>query len=217
MSGLAASEYARKGRDYFGSPRVDYVDALPMNPQARILEIGCGDGATGGLALKAGRCGAYVGVELFAPMAEQAKEVLSAVHVGDVERLTLPYGPGHFDALILSEVLEHLANPEATLRRLAPLVRAGGLVFASSPNVSHWRIILGLIGGRFDYTDQGVMDRTHLRWFTPRSYRRMFEEAGFSVSSMHNLSAHRWRTRLLDLPGGHLFWGQIDLRGIKAK
>lgn len=210
-------DYAGKRDDYFGSARADYVAELPANPEAAILELGCGNGATGALALAQGKCGTYVGIEMFEPAAADARKVLTHVHLGDVATLDLPYPPGTFDALICSEVIEHLVDPEPVLKKLVALLKPGGMVFASSPNVAHWRIIAGLIRGRFDYQEFGAMDRTHLRWFTPRSYRALFEAAGVEVCRTKRLvpiaGIKRLVLGLLGRPFGHLLWYQIDLRG----
>lgn len=214
MSRDLAGGYLDKDPGYFDNPRAAYVEALPIDAKARILELGCGAGATGALALSSGKCGEYVGIELVREQAAIAAKRLSTVYVGAIEEVELPYAPGSFDALICSEVLEHLAAPEPVVKRLVRLLRPGGLVFASSPNVSHHSVIRSLVSGRFDYADQGVMDRTHLRWFTPRSFRRLFEEAGVVVDSIGPVNPKPRLTRLArSTPFSHLTWAQIDLRG----
>lgn len=210
--------YREKGDDYFSGARRDYVAALPVAPNASVLELGCGHGATGALALQQAKCGNYVGIELVKSVAIQAREVLTAVHTGDVETMGLPYGPETFDALICSEVLEHLVDPGAVLARLVRLLKPGGSVFASSPNVSHWRVVAGLLRGRFDYGEIGTMDATHLRWFTPHSFRRLFEACGVQVDSVGPLGCSPFNRRLLATLAGpleHLVCVQIDLRGHK--
>ena len=211
----SATDYGRKDGSYFSGARRDLVDALPTGGDAAILEIGCGTGATGALALSRGKAGRYVGVELFEAAAAQARRALSDVVGGDVEKIALPFEADSFDALILSEVLEHLVDPWAVLRRLAPLVRRGGCVYASSPNVAHWRVVRELLAGRFTLADQGVFDRTHMRWFTPSTYRDMFEQSGFAVDRVGPLTPFSARTRALSrLTGGrldHLFMVQISL------
>jgi len=213
----ASAAYAAKADTYFSGARADLVARLPVDPRASILEVGCGTGATGALALAQGRCGRYVGVELLEAAAAKACRVLSEVVTGDVERLALPWQPASFDALVLSEVLEHLVEPWTTLERLAGLVRPGGVVLASSPNVSHWRVVAELLRGRFELADQGVFDRTHMRWFTPKSFTAMFERAGFDVVSVAPVTPFSPRTRALSwLTAGrldHLFMVQICLEG----
>jgi 2-polyprenyl-3-methyl-5-hydroxy-6-metoxy-1,4-benzoquinol methylase len=143
------------------------------------------------------------------------------VHVGNVDEIDLPYPPSQFDALIMSEVVEHLVDPEATLRRLVALVRPGGRIMASSPNVAHWRIVKALVAGRFDYVDAGPMDRTHLRWFTPQSYADMFERAGVVVDTVGPLGPLAGRQRLIGALLGarlrHLLYYQISLIGHRGE
>jgi 2-polyprenyl-3-methyl-5-hydroxy-6-metoxy-1,4-benzoquinol methylase len=212
-----ASAYAAKDGAYFGGARTDYVARLPVNPQACIVELGCGDGATGALALREGKCREYVGIEMFEPAARTARTRLTTVHVGNVDEVCLPYKEGYFDALIMSEVLEHLVDPQATLNRLARLVKPGGYVMGSSPNIAHWRIVKDLISGRFDYTETGAMDRTHLRWFTPTSYAELFEKAGIGVVQVGPLAPLAGRQRLLGTLLGsrlrHLLYYQINVIG----
>jgi 2-polyprenyl-3-methyl-5-hydroxy-6-metoxy-1,4-benzoquinol methylase len=215
-----SEHYQSKNPSYYGNPRRDYVDALPSNPSAAILELGCGSGATGALALQEGKCARYVGIEMFEPAAIEAEKVLSAVHIGNIESMSLPYSDGEFDALIMSEVLEHLVQPEAVLKRLVGLLRPGGLVFASSPNIAHWKPISELMLGRFDYQESGLMDRTHLRWFTPRSFRRMFEEAGVTVDRLGPLvRVSRPKRLIFALLGprfSHLSCSQMNLYGHRS-
>jgi SAM-dependent methyltransferase len=214
MNGKLGDLYRDKAEDYFTNARRDYVAAMPDAPAAAVLELGCGSGATGALALAQGKAGTWVGIEMFEPMARRALSVLTAVHVGDVERLELPYPPASFDALVCSEVLEHLADPEAALRRLVRLLKPGGRVYASVPNLSHWRIVLGLLRGRFEYQERGAMDRTHLRWFTPASFKSLFEACGVEVDHLAPVgSRSALRAWISRIPLEHLLWFQIDLRG----
>ena len=88
-------------------------------------------------------------------------------------------------------------------------------MLASSPNISHWRVIRELINGRFNLADRGVFDRTHMRWFTPATFRAMFEQAGFAVDRVGPVTPFAARTRALSrCTGGrfdHLFMVQVSL------
>lgn len=214
-AGSFSGFYAVKPASYFSMARPDFVDRLPRDKSAQILEIGCGTGATGALALNEGCCGRYVGVELFEAAAEQARDVLSDVVVGNVETLAFDWQPATFDAIIFSEVLEHLIDPAAVLKKLSRFVRPGGMLLASSPNIAHWRVIRELIMGRFQLTDQGVFDRTHLRWFTPESFAMLAENAGFDVEELGPVTPFSQRTEILSkMTGGqfdHLFMTQIAM------
>jgi 2-polyprenyl-3-methyl-5-hydroxy-6-metoxy-1,4-benzoquinol methylase len=211
-----AAAYASKSLTYFSSARHDFVSELRRNANAKILEIGCGVGDTGALALFEKKCGCYCAVEMCQDAAEKAKEKITQVVVGNVENVELPWSPATFDALILSEVLEHLADPWATLRRLRATMKSGGLVFASSPNISHYRVIAMLLRGEWTLADYGLMDRTHLRWFTPKTYREMFESCGYCVDAVREhqpLTKKAKAVSVLTLGRfRHLFMGQFDLR-----
>jgi len=219
MNSPTAGYYEEKPEYYFGGCRHDYVDCLPENPNASILEIGCAHGNTGALALTLGKCGQYVGVEISPTVAEIAREKLTDVLVGNIEEIELPFAPASFDALIISEVLEHLIDPWKVVQKLSPFIKPGGAVFASSPNISHYSVIKELIHGRWELAEDGAMDRTHLRWFTPSLYADLFEQAGFSVEEVRPVTPFGSRTRFINQMTGnrfrHLFMRQISIRGRK--
>lgn len=207
--------YDAKGASYFSGARADFVARLPADGGAAVLEIGCGSGATGALALARGKAGRYVGIEVCEGAAARAREVLSQVVVGDVERIELPWQPATFDAVILSEVLEHLIEPWAVLEKLHRVVRPGAMVLASSPNVAHWQVLRELAHGRFELADRGVFDRTHLRWFTPDSFAAMFERSGYRVQAVGPVKPFAGKAELLSRWSGgrldHLLMTQISL------
>jgi 2-polyprenyl-3-methyl-5-hydroxy-6-metoxy-1,4-benzoquinol methylase len=214
------SAYRSKSDQYFDGARADMISYLPDDPYAKLLEIGCGFGGTGALALAQGKCNEYVGIEISESAAAIAREKLSTVVVGNVETIELPWPEESFNGLIISEVLEHLVDPLRTLKRVAPYLRPGAVVMASSPNISQYKVIRSLIFGRWELTQSGVMDRTHLRWFTPLSYRAMFEEAGFTIDWVKPVTPFSMRTRVIDrLTLGrfsHLFIRQIMIFARKA-
>jgi 2-polyprenyl-3-methyl-5-hydroxy-6-metoxy-1,4-benzoquinol methylase len=216
ISYAGADAYRSKVELYFNGARRDYTAELPRNPDAKILEIGCSGGETGAIALAEGKCGHYCGVEMFDSAAEKARGKISHLLHGNIETLELPWGAETFDVLIMSEVLEHLADPWAVLRKLRPLLKPGGRIFASSPNISHYRIITMLIRGQWTLTDMGIMDRTHLRWFTPSAYRGLFESCEYRVDSVHEHQSFSKKAQIVNaLTFGkfkHLFMGQVELR-----
>jgi 2-polyprenyl-3-methyl-5-hydroxy-6-metoxy-1,4-benzoquinol methylase len=211
--------YKDKNDQYFEGLRADILADLPSDPRARILEIGCGLGSTGEACLATGRAGFYCGVELDQKAAAVAASRLTQVHCGNVEHMDLDVIGGNYDALIMSEVLEHLVDPWGVLAALVPRLKTGALVFASSPNVAHKHVVRALLKGRFDYQPVGVMDRTHLRWFTPATYREMFEQAGLRTLSTGPLAPIGRKAALVDVVTGgrfaHLFAEQIMYRGVR--
>jgi len=212
--------YTAKDASYFSGVRTDILAELPRDSEARILEIGCATGGTGEAALATGRAGFYRGVEFDPDSAERARSVLTDVVCANVETIDPALIADAYDVLILSEVLEHLVDPWGVMKVLARFVKPGGRVFASSPNISHHKVIRSLLAGRFEYETEGVMDRTHVRWFTPASYRAMFEQAGFETLSVGPVAPYPRKARLINrLSGGrlaHLFQLQILYKGRKA-
>lgn len=217
-SGIAAI-YKDKPASYFANTRSDFIELLQTGDDASVLELGCGAGGTGRGVLAAGKAGRYVGIELDPKAAQVAAQALSEVLVGDVQEVNLDHLHGRFDALVISEVIEHLPDPWTTLARLSTCVKPGGQVLASSPNIAHWEVILNLIKGRFQYREAGVMDQTHLRWFTPESYVALFEGAGFQIETVKSMRQNGWKAKMFDgLTGGrlkHLFMAQIVVIGRK--
>ena len=210
-----AVAYASKHAEYFSGARADFVAELPDNPEARILEIGCAAGNTGALALAGRKCGWYSAVELDEKSAVLAKEKLHEVVVGNVESMDLPWPERSFDVLIMSEVLEHFLDPWLVLRKLRPLLKPGALFLGSSPNVSHYKLIGMLIQGEWRLEDSGAMDRTHLRWFTPKTYAELVESAGFVIDYVRPIKPFSlWDKIRILMTGGrsHLFMKQIKIR-----
>jgi len=95
--------------------------------------------------------------------------------------MPLAFEPESFDVFVLSNILEHLRDPVATLRRLVPLLRPTGRILVDLPNVAHWDVRLRLLRGRWDYEDAGILDRTHLRFYTRKTAREMLRETGFEI------------------------------------
>ncbi|MGE3174336.1 MAG: class I SAM-dependent methyltransferase [Planctomycetota bacterium] len=168
---------------YHGRERGDLLALVPSLPAgSRVLELGCGEGRLGAQLRQRGL--EVHGVEVVEAAAARARAVLDRVWVGDVERMALDYPSAHFRLLVCGDVLEHLVDPWAQLRRLRPLLTDDAVVVASVPNLQYFPVALGLLCGRFDYADSGVLDRTHLRFFTRRSARALFEGHGYDVVAM---------------------------------
>lgn len=159
-------DYREKDESYFRAVRRDIAPLLPARAR-RVLELGCGAGATLDWLKRSGRAGETVGIELVAAAAEQARRVVDTVHCLDIERAALPE-LGRFDLILCLDVLEHLRDPWALVDRLVrDHLEPGGTIVVSVPNVRHYSVVLPLLlRGRWQYADQGTLDRTHLRFFT---------------------------------------------------
>ena len=145
----------------------------------RVLDVGCSSGYLAGPLAERGNT--VVGLELDPEAAHAAEEFCERVLVGDVETMDLPLEPASFDVVLGGDVIEHLRDPAATLARLRPFLRPGGRVVVSTPNVANWAIRLALLGGRWRYTDRGILDRTHTHLFTRATLAETLERAGYRV------------------------------------
>jgi 2-polyprenyl-3-methyl-5-hydroxy-6-metoxy-1,4-benzoquinol methylase len=149
----------------------------------RILDIGCGDGSLGA-ELRARGATELVGIELVEEAANKASRIFDTVVHSPVEEVDLlGLGGDTFDTLIAADVLEHLVDPWAQLSRWRDWVKPMGRLVISVPNLRHWKVLVDLaVSGRFDYEPTGgVMDITHLRWFTKRSLAEELRRTGWDA------------------------------------
>ena len=147
-----------------------------------VLDVGCARGYLGEILIRQFDC-TTSGIETDPEAAQIAREVYQEVVVGDVEDLSvferLQYQP--FDVVIFGDVLEHLRQPERVLRTVRQHLQPEGYVLVSLPNVVTLRLRLRFLRGKFEYTDQGIMDRTHLRFFTLRTAKDMIGDCGYTI------------------------------------
>ena len=148
-----------------------------------LLDIGC---ATGYIAAEATRLGYTVtgldnDPEALAQAAPHCDRVVQASLEGDAWDVDLE--KGKYDVILILDVLEHLRHPDETLRRIRPLLSESGVVYASLPNIAHASVRMHLLSGHFDYQPTGLLDRTHLRFFTYDTIQALFEEAGYVIDA----------------------------------
>jgi methionine biosynthesis protein MetW len=174
--------------DAYENPRAELQRHVPAGAR-RVLDLGCASGALGA-ALRA-RGAEVVGVESDPEYAARARERLDAVVEADLETLDQTQF-GTFDVLIAGDVLEHLADPWAVLRRFASVLEPGGTAIVSLPNVRHWESVFAIaVQGRFPRRNEGVFDRTHLRWFTLHDAWGLVDEAGLTVEAVERRIRYR--------------------------
>jgi len=167
----------------------------------RVLEIGCASGYIS-RELRAAGC-RVTGMEIDPDAAEQARPFLEQLIVGDVERGgALGRAGTGYDVVLMGDVLEHLTDPERFLRSLLPVFGPAGYALAAIPNVAFFKMRWSLLRGRFDYTDCGLCDRTHLRFYTFYSFQEMVQRAGYRIDQFW-IDEGR-------IPG-RLLWGRIPL------
>jgi 2-polyprenyl-3-methyl-5-hydroxy-6-metoxy-1,4-benzoquinol methylase len=166
-----------------GSVHADVVRLVAST--SRVLELGP---ATGYMSRALRDQGvAVVGIELDPEMARRAEEFCERVVVGDLDVLDLDaaLGEDRFDAIVAADVLEHLKDPLGALTRLRPFLTEQGFFVVSVPNVAHGSVRLALLSGHFPYQEIGLLDRTHLRFFTRENLEQLLDEAELGVAELH--------------------------------
>lgn len=176
---------------YYDHPRSELLDLFPRAPK-RLLDVGCGSGATGALAKTRWPGLEALGVEIVPDAAERAAARLDRVVTGSAETLDFSAaGLTHIDGVILADVLEHLVDPWSFLERLRGALTPDATIVASIPNIANLWILEELAAGRFEYGSDGLLDRTHLRWFTRRSIRALFAGAGYTIERWERITDGR--------------------------
>lgn len=181
---------------YFGHPRPEMLPLVPAGA-ARILEVGCGAGAFARLVKEVRRC-EYWGVEPSPAAWAGARKVVDRLIEGAFDPAALRGET--FDCIVFNDVLEHLPDPDRALSEARTLLRPGGHVVASIPNLRYFPYLYRLAWlGELEYEDAGVLDRTHLRLFTPRSVRNLFLRNGFGIRTMRGINSFLTRGESLSL------------------
>lgn len=190
-----------------------------------VLDVGCNAGYVG-RAARERLCVVFDGIEGDAAAAALAREAYRSVACVDLSSAP-PWADvsGPYDAVLALDVLEHLPEPARVLSALAGLLAPGGRLVVSVPNVAHWTVRFGLLFGRFDYVETGILDRTHLRFFTRESLLEactgaglIVEETAFTTNGfpLRKLVSHEMRRKAAALLPGPLAY-QFVLRLAPAR
>lgn len=191
---MIEENYAAKDHQYFGHARTEIRPLLPENCN-RILEIGCGAGATLKWLKGIFPESKTYGVEFFAPNHEHLQKNVDFFWIADVEEFDMDLGK--FDLILFLDVLEHLNSPEITLHRFSNLLNQGGSVIVSVPAVSYIGVSLKLLLFRsFSYGEAGILDRTHKRLFVEDTAVTLVEGAGLSIKGGLLGGLHGRKSRL---------------------
>ncbi len=177
--------YQNKSEAYFTNARKDIFSMLPEKVTTA-LEIGCGNGATLRMLQQSGRIERSIGIELHAAMAREAGKYLDEVFLGEAEEQIDKVQNGQIDLMLCLDVLEHMEDPWAFLAKAAPKIKKGGNLIASIPNMRTAVVISKLLfRGKFEYHNgAGIMDRTHLRYFTRSSALALMNQKPFEVEKV---------------------------------
>lgn len=174
---------------YYVHARPEMLDFMPKTVR-KILDIGCSEGRFGEL-LKNRQQAEVWGIEPHNASAKEASHRLDQVYVGTVEENLDSLPNNYFDAITCNDVLEHMQDPSPVLENLYTKLVPGGYVIASLPNMRYWETLYQLIFKKdWEYTSCGILDRTHLRFFTQKSIHRLFTEAGYDITQIQGINQY---------------------------
>ncbi|WP_295053507.1 class I SAM-dependent methyltransferase [Sulfuricurvum sp.] len=165
-------------------PRKELLDLIPQaNRKGNVLEIGAGGGETLLYAKEHGFANKIYGVELCKiENSNQNSELFSNFIIDNIETAILPFENSQFDVIICGDILEHLVTPEKTLESLKKYLKSEGVIIASIPNIREFKTMKKIFfEGDFKYSDSGILDKTHLRFFCKKNIISLFENQNFNI------------------------------------
>lgn len=183
--------YTEKANVYFGFAREEMMPFVPTSAKT-ILEVGCGEGGFAA-ALKAKRDVHITAIEAYADAAKVASSRVDEIFTAGLEEALPLLKTRQFDCIVMNDVIEHLADPWDALRQLRPFLKPlGGRFVASIPNVRYLPVFKSYLqDAQWRYERSGVMDRTHLRFFTHRSMADLFADTGYVVDTIVGINSVR--------------------------
>ena len=196
---LTGNQSALESASYFSQPRAEMRPFVPASVEC-ILDIGSGDGGFIAGLKKERSIKELWAIEYNKEAGVRAKNVFNHVLIGDVESQLASLPRNHFDAVICNDILEHLVEPGEVIKQLTIHLTETGVLIASIPNVRYLPNLLNLFLKKdWKYEDSGILDRTHLRFFTQKSIVRMVEESGYRVEKIEGINPIKsWKFTLLN-------------------
>lgn len=153
-------------------------DLIPQNK--KVLDVGCNVGNLGEKLIKEKKCEVW-GIDYSIKAIELAKGRLTKAIVFDLENEGVPFLEEKFDVIVFADVLEHLKNPELVLRKFSTILSDEGIIVVSVPNVANIHIRSNLFFGRWNYEESGILDRTHLKFFTKKTIRESILNSDYNI------------------------------------
>ncbi len=196
---LSTLNYSVKPKHYFGSPRPEMLEFVPKNTKT-LLDVGCGSGQFLNMVKSNIDCEIW-GIELEKSAGEMALEFTDKVFLGTIEENLDKMPRNCFDCVSFNDVLEHLADPYSILKKTKNLLTADGVIVVSIPNVRFFKNLYRyLILKDWKYEDEGILDRTHLRFFTQKSIVEMCDSLGFEIINIKGINPSKdWKVRIFNL------------------
>lgn len=189
--------YSVKEENYFGLVRTEIIDLVPKGVKT-VLEVGCGEGATAAEIKRKFNC-EVSGIELFESAVQKAEKLLDRVIWADIENYEPDFQPYYFDCIIFADILEHTKDPWAVLNKYKKYLNKEGWIIASIPNIRYIVPVLKILTDKFEYEPSGILDQTHLRFFTLHTIKKMFDECGYRIINISENRNNGWKMKLLSL------------------
>lgn len=201
--------YDSKPDGYFNNPRPEMLAFLPVNAK-KVLDIGCGNG-TFAKAIKERNNAEVWGIELMEAEAETAKSILHRIFIGPCEDYIIDLPNGYFDAIYFNDVLEHLVDPYVVLKNIKKKLAPKGVIISSIPNIRYHSALYSLVIKKdFKYEEYGIMDKTHMRFFTNKSIRKMYTDLGYNIKQHIGIKPTKSiKPYIYNIP---LFFTAMDIR-----
>ena len=178
--------YEQKGEFYFIQPRTDLISLIPKNADNRVLEVGAGGGYTLIEIKKQNLAREIIGVELMEiPNSRQSDPAIDKFVISDVEKNDLDFPDAYFDVILMGDVMEHLIDPWEFLKKASRVLKKGGILIASMPNIRYYPALIKIfIKGDFGYESHGLFDKTHFRWYCKKNMKDLFDTAPMKCRSI---------------------------------
>ena len=168
---------------------IDKMAVSAVDNNSEVLDIGCATGFMGKYLQQVKHCNVF-GVDLRSAEIEIAKQNLNFAMVGNIEdtRIVTSILSNHenkkFDCVLATSLIEHVSDPDKVIMNMKRLLKPNGKIILSTPNISHWAVIVSLLKGDFTYTDYGILDRTHLHFFTIKTFRELFVNNNVQIEKL---------------------------------
>ena len=195
---MVGSEGCNLPADYYRHIRADIAEYI-VRGSHHILDVGCGAGVLGAYLKQQGCASEVVGIEIDTIIAKEASTKLDCVLCANLNQTSVvdvlkAFDKASFDYIVCADVLEHLIDPREVLAELVAYLKPNGRLVTSIPNVRHWSVWLPLIlRGQWEYCESGIMDSTHLRFFTRCSAATLLSGAGLNIVAYKTLMGGKWR------------------------
>lgn len=186
-------------KNYYSKNRNEMLQHIPKSSK-KILDVGCGEGVFGS-KLKILLNAEVWGVEICIKAAKKAEKKLFKVVIGDIAKKLKSLPVNYYDCIVFNDVLEHLVDPYKLLKEIKVHLNEDGVIVTSIPNIRYFTVMYDLVfKAEWNYTEYGVLDKTHLRFFTKKSIIEMFKNLDYTILKVIGINeSTSWKVKLVDM------------------